>query len=159
MSLKRLIEVSESKAAGRPAPALSHRLSFEDSPSKVKPEFLDGTRLDSILKRYRTSGGDMREFVGRARAHLALQPFGAQEIPDYTVQLQRVVEVESYFRSLPSALRAQFDNDPHQMVTFMANPANLAECVKLGLIAADKKPIEETPPAPTPATPPVTPPK
>jgi hypothetical protein len=36
--------------------------------------------------------------------------------------------------ALPADVRARFENDPANLLDFMVNPANNAECIKLGLI-------------------------
>lgn len=46
------------------------------------------------------------------------------------------------FDSLPAKLRKRFDNDPGQLLDFLADPANKEEAIRLGLV---DPPIQETP--------------
>lgn len=61
--------------------------------------------------------------------------FGDFSAIDYQSMLNRVTDIDNTFRRLPARLRGRFRNDPYQLIRFAEDPANLAECVKLGLIA------------------------
>lgn len=124
-------------------------MSFQNVPSKTEQHYRDGTRVDSILKKYATLGVDSNN-IGLFRAGSAKMPYG-QETPltfDYQGQLNAVVKVNAYFDSLPSRMRDMFHHNPAEMLAFMANPKNAEECKKLGLFettpGSGRKP-EETP--------------
>ncbi|WNK12995.1 MAG: internal scaffolding protein [Microvirus sp.] len=54
------------------------------------------------------------------------------------------------FMSMPAKVRAQFDNDPQEFLSFAMDPANVDEMVRLGLAIA--KPVDIIPePAVVPA--------
>ena len=74
---------------------------------------------------------------------------------DYQRALDFIDGVDDDFHSLPSSIRKEFGNDAEKYVAFMANPANHAKAVELGLLT----PVggnETTPPAseqPSPSDP------
>lgn len=51
----------------------------------------------------------------------------------YHEMLNQVRRIDAIFYGLPARTRQRFSNDPHFMLTFMENPENRMECVKLGL--------------------------
>lgn len=127
--------------------------SFVEHPSKTQQHFKDGTRIDSVLKRYAALGVNPND-VGLFRSTLAGKVYGVADTTyDYQYQLNKLNEVKSYFDSLPSGIRDRFRNDPAQMLRFMADPRNIEECVKMGLFASPegsnrKKPGENPPTTP-----------
>lgn len=56
------------------------------------------------------------------------------EISDYQTALNHVISAQDSFMSLPSQLRARFENDPGQFLSFVNNPDNIEEMQKMGLI-------------------------
>lgn len=65
--------------------------------------------------------------------------------PSYIQALNIVANANVLFDRLPSNLRDRFNNDPMAMLSFIDNPDNNDEAIKLGLLP---KPLE---PAPEPA--------
>lgn len=61
---------------------------------------------------------------------------------DYQDSLNRVMDAQESFMTLPSDLRLRFQNDPFALLSFLENPANREEAVKLGIISPqiDEKP-------------------
>lgn len=151
----------ERKVASR-APSV-HSKTFEGVESRTKQAFRDGTKLDSILRKYATIGVDPND-IGVFRQTMAGATYGVADTShDYQVMLNRVNYVQEYFARLPSRIRDRFANDPARMLDFMADKRNIDECVKLGLFRATPggegaKPPPEAPPvppaSPAPATPP-----
>lgn len=62
---------------------------------------------------------------------------------DYHDVLLRAQEAQDDFMTLDAHIRARFDNDPGKLLDFVADPKNLTEAVKLGLM----KPSDVTPQA------------
>lgn len=60
---------------------------------------------------------------------------------DYREILDRVMEVQESFDSLPAELRSRFANDPANLLDFVGNPANFDEATKLGLLESDSDSI------------------
>lgn len=63
---------------------------------------------------------------------------------DFQTAMNRILSAQQDFMLLPSQLRARFENDPAQLLDFLANADNAAESVELGL--------REFTPAESPAT-------
>lgn len=55
-------------------------------------------------------------------------------IGSYQDMLEVVMNAQSDFDSLSADVRARFKNDVGNLLEFVGNPANLDECVKLGLM-------------------------
>lgn len=96
---------------------------------------------------------DINSIVARIR--------GGQQIPDgknavfadvtglqmdYMEAMNFVADVNERFWSLMPALRMRFNNNPAAALAFVENPANRAECIKLGLIREEKKAETSVPP-------------
>lgn len=74
-------------------------------------------------------------------------PLQEEFIPtmDYKSALEKLIEVEGIFMSLPADLRARFDHDPGKFLDFTSDEKNVPEMRKLGLMAAEPekvRPIE-----------------
>lgn len=111
-------------------------------PSRTKQSFRDECDINNILKQYRVSGM-LRHVSAKADQ-------GAyQDLPDdmdYQTSINTVMRAQEAFATLPSKIRNQFENDPAKFLTFMADPANEAEVVKMGLATPRK--LTESEPAP-----------
>lgn len=66
---------------------------------------------------------------------------------DFQAAVELVRSTEASFSELPALTRERFNNNPAELLTFLADVNNRAEAVRLGLIE-DKKPV---PPAEKPA--------
>lgn len=76
--------------------------------------------------------------------------FGGKFSPDsYNEALNLVAEAKSQFESLPSNIRAEFDNDPSKLLAFVQDDSNYDKAVKLGLI--DKAKVNDIPVIPNPS--------
>jgi len=56
-------------------------------------------------------------------------------IGDYHTALNAVIAAEDGFMALPADLRSKFQNDPANLIDFLADESNRAEAEKLGLVA------------------------
>lgn len=119
---------------------------------------MDAADINKIMARYEKTG-------------VLIDPLGVErkpmygdftEVADYHATLSLLRNVERAFGLLPAATRNRFENDPQKLINFLADPANDAEAVKLGLkqLPPDvptPAPVREVPPAPAapaPAPPP-----
>ncbi|WNK15122.1 MAG: internal scaffolding protein [Microvirus sp.] len=66
---------------------------------------------------------------------------------DLRTALDRVRDAENRFMDLPAKLRARFNNKPAELWTFINDPDNGPEAIKLGLLKEPKVPENKTPPA------------
>lgn len=105
---------------------------FSDAVSMTKQCFRDECDINNILKKYKKTG--LIEHVNRYSG--SYDDFVGQE--DYRTGIEKIREAEAMFGALPSNVRARFHNDPGEFLGFVANPANVAEMVELGLT---KKPV------------------
>lgn len=55
-------------------------------------------------------------------------------ISDYQTALNAVIAAEDEFMALPANLRTRFENDPKNLIDFLADESNRAEAEKLGLV-------------------------
>lgn len=55
-------------------------------------------------------------------------------ISDFKTALDRVNATYDEFETLPAQIRARFDNDPENLITFLDNEENRLEAEKLGLV-------------------------
>lgn len=121
-------------------------------PSRAKQEFKAECDINSIMARYAKTG--LLEHVNRYQGQYG----DFSQVVDYQEALNLVSEAQHAFQSLPASIRSRFDNNPGKYLSFVQDPSNSAELVKMGL--AVKPPetasIAASPPAATPpaATPP-----
>lgn len=84
---------------------------------------------------------DIRNIVGQFRRTGQLPLSSASpiygdfsEIGNYQQCLDRINQVNQDFMSLPSPVRKRFRNNPQELISFVMNPENRDEAVRLGLI-------------------------
>lgn len=63
-------------------------------------------------------------------------------VSDYHSALNQIASMESDFMSLPAQLRARFNHDPAELLSFLENDSNRQEAIELGLI--DGQPVVKT---------------
>lgn len=97
-------------------------------PSRTQQEFRDECDINVILERYAATG-----ILDHTSAY---QPVFA-DVTAYDGDFQQAFAVvqraEEAFMALPSALRAELDNDPSRLVAFIKNPANKDRCIEYGI--------------------------
>lgn len=72
-----------------------------------------------------------------------LQFFDTTELPDFREMQDTIVRVHDQFAALPSRLRERFNNDPTDLVEWLADPENQDEAVELGLRSKPETQIVE----------------
>ena len=101
-----------------------------DSPSggvsMTDPQYKKDCDMNEILKRYKVTG------------QLPTKPvppsFGDfTNVDSYDKVFSMVEAAKDQFAALPSEIRDRFGNDPKAYCNFVMDPANVDECVKLGL--------------------------
>jgi phage internal scaffolding protein len=68
------------------------------------------------------------------------------QIGDYHAAMNAVAQANEAFDAMPAKLRARFNNDPVQLMSFLDDDSNRSEAQKLGLL------VPPPPPAPENAT-------
>lgn len=118
-------------------------------PSMTKQEFMPECDINNILTEFKVTG-QIRHLAVNAAAGVYTDLSNA---PDFQTALNTVVAGEAAFATLPSKLRARFNNDPGEFLAFMDDPANQDEAIRLGL-ATDNRPPASPAAVQTPETPP-----
>jgi phage internal scaffolding protein len=57
---------------------------------------------------------------------------------DYQKSQNAIISAQNAFDALPAALRKRFDNNPAELLAFIADEKNKDEAIKLGLIPKDE---------------------
>lgn len=107
--------------------------------SMTKQSMKDECDINLIMKRYEKTG--LIAHVQQNEGFYA----DLSHVPDYQSALAIVQSADEMFMSLPSDLRARFENDPAKYLAFCSDPANRKELIQLGMVvqtdadrAADK---------------------
>lgn len=111
-------------------------------PNMAQQQFRDETDINKIMKKYHATG---------MITHLARNPgryADLSTIKDYAQSLQTVIDAQGAFNILPSEIRNRFQNDPNQLLAFIADENNREEAIKLKII--NPPPPKETPTNPPP---------
>lgn len=110
-------------------------LACEDA-SLTQQHFKDETDINNILRQFNVTG--------MLPEHILSPRYGDfSGISDYKTALDRVMDAHEEFMGLPAHLRAQFDNDPENLIAFLNDESNRSEAEKLGLV--QPKNLEEAP--------------
>lgn len=97
-------------------------------PSLTRQSFSDECDINNIMARFEKTG-----IIEHLNQHQGT--YGDFTlITDYHSALLQVIDAQNSFNSLPSKLRAQFNNDPGLFLTFVQDPDNIPELEKMGLI-------------------------
>lgn len=102
-----------------------------EDPSLTQQQFKEETDINYIVDTY-TRTGVLPHTIGTPQ----FGDFtGAQ---DYHSSVNQVIAAQQSFMALPAQLRSRFDNDPGQLLDFLADGDNRDEAIKLGLLDASK---------------------
>lgn len=121
-----------------------HRVATHDeTPSVTQQQFKDQCDVNKIIEKYQATG-EIHHLARESGAYADLS-----NIPDYQTALNTVIRAEQTFDMLPAAIRERFKNDPSELLTFIQDPKNKEEGIKLGLFN-EPPPVTTTPPPITP---------
>jgi len=109
-------------------------------PSKTQQQFRDETDINTIVERFGVSG-KMPENVNFPTEQDFTETF------DFQTAMNKIIEAKQSFMTLPAKARARFDNDPQKFMTFIHDPENVQEAVKMGL-ALKREPDKKVEPPP-----------
>lgn len=103
-----------------------------DQPSMTRQEFARECDLNCILEDYR--------ITGQLPTTSRVPSYGDfTDVQDFETSLQRVNQAKDDFNALPANMRARFGNDPVAYYSFVLDPKNVEECVRLGLATPHQK--------------------
>jgi phage internal scaffolding protein len=95
-------------------------------PSLAKQEFRDECDINRIMMQYGKTG-ELPQIAGAV--------FGDfQSTQTYHDMQNTLIEAQSAFKTLPAGIRAEFNNDPAQVIDFLNDPANREKAIELGLV-------------------------
>ena len=117
-------------------------------PTLAKQEFKDECDINNVMLQYARTG---------ELPYTTLKPsFGDfRSARTYQESMNLIIEAQNSFKELPAMVRAQFKNDPSQLIDFLNNPANKDKAIELGLIdgVITGKPVDvETPKGEAPSS-------
>lgn len=103
-----------------------------DLPTLTKQEFKEQCDINHIIAKYRKTG---ELPIARKNGVFA----DVSNITDYHDMVGKIQNAQNAFMYLPADLRARFNNDPGALLSFLQDPTNLQEAIKLGLVEAKKE--------------------
>jgi phage internal scaffolding protein len=104
-----------------------------EEPTLAQQHFKDECDINNILRQFNITGN-------LPEAPLSPRYGDFSGIMDYHSALNAVIAAEDGFMALPADLRARFQNDPENLISFLDDESNRDEAIKLGLV--DQKAIE-----------------
>lgn len=96
------------------------------------------TDINYIMAKYEKSG--VIQHLNRYQGQYG--DFG--DVPGYHEALQRVMDADDMFMSLPASIRDRFGNDPAKFIDFATDKSNLEEMRKMGLAPQPSAPSERS---------------
>ncbi|UOK21008.1 internal scaffolding protein [Chifec microvirus UA13_24] len=100
-------------------------------PTMAQQQFKDECDINSIIKRYKTTG----YLTDPLKPPTRRPSFGDfTEVPSFHEAQTFIAEAYEEFMALPAALRKKFDNDPAALVSWLNDEANQEEAIALGLV-------------------------
>lgn len=120
---------------------------------------IDFTGVESLTIQSMAEDADINVLMarfgltGRMPADPRVPMFGDfSDVGDYRSALHAVMDASDRFMELPAKLRQRFNNDPQELMEFVADDGNVDEAIRLGLIKP--KPVQPLSPEVTPPAPP-----
>lgn len=106
-----------------------------DDVSLTKQSFKPECDINGIMARA-VSGAAVSHLNSRVPVYLDVS-----NVPDYRASLEVVSRANGHFMSLSAEVRRFFGNDPAKFVSFVIDPKNREESIRLGLCKAPKEPV------------------
>lgn len=130
----------------RPDGSLRVALSFAGEQVRTKQADLESADINNIMRKFKKTG-----LMPVMNGHPIFGDFS--NVEDFHTHMDKVVRFKAEFDMLPGQIRKRFDNDPANIIDWLADPKNDPEAVKLGLKDRSVLPIEVPPVAPAPVPP------
>ena len=108
-------------------------VTINKKPSMTKQHLKDEADVNKIIKRYG---------LAQIQQNAAMVELQYGEITSMSLQeaIDMVEKANEAFLTVPSEIRAKFNNDAGAWIDYATNPANLDELVKLGLASPKEEP-------------------
>ena len=102
-------------------------------PSLAQQQFKDDADINVLLERFKITGVMPQSVV--------LPSYGDfSGISDYRSAQEAILKARNAFMDLPAAVRAEFHNDPQELLEFVSDPKNRDKAVALGLMGSGALP-------------------
>lgn len=101
---------------------------INELPSMAQQQFKDECDINNIMKKYQSTG----QFLHTTSKQGRYADFS--DIKDYQEMLDTVRYADAAFLELPAQVRARFQNNPAELLSFLQDKSNYDEGVKLGLL-------------------------
>lgn len=121
--------------------AMSSELSGLDCSAdagRTQQQFAEEVDINTIVRRFGLTGTVPENFRMPEFADFS------EVVDDYHTAMNLVRQAGEEFLTVPAEIRARFHNDPQELMTFLEDPGNRQEAIKLKL-------LPEPPAAPDPA--------
>jgi len=128
------------------AASLATGIAFDPEEDMAQQQFKDESDINKLIARFLRTGE-----MPPPRAPGAYGDF--TQVTDFQSAMEQLRAARSAFMELPAELRAEFENDPAQLLEFVQDDSNYDEAVELGLVPPRPKAPGEpvvVPPAPDP---------
>lgn len=129
--------------------ATTEGIVFTD-PSMTQQHFKDETMIDNILQKYAETGFLTDPFSPKR----PIQFGDFSDVTDFQTAQNAVARATEYFESLPSRVRASFDNSPSEFLKALNDPQQRSKLEEFGFVAPSEAeaPEPSKEPQPAPAT-------
>jgi len=132
------------------AVSLATGLACDPADSMVQQQFAEECDINTIVRRF--------GLTGELPQNLRMPVSGDfTQVGDFHSAMNLVRQAEEGFMELPGELRARFHHDPGELLSFLDDPANRDEAVKLGLVQKPAEVSRDGVPLPGQAVAPVAP--
>lgn len=92
----------------------------------TQQQFKEDCDVNLIMEKYMKTG-----MMPQSVAPLLEGDFS--NLPSYAEALQTVIDAQDMFMEIPAKIRQRFDNNPQELMNFLADESNTEEAIKLGL--------------------------
>lgn len=111
-------------------------------PSMTQQQFQEHVDVNNIVAKYKTTG----EWSHLTKKGGVYADVSTMQSIDYLTAYNMVEDAHDAFMALPAEIRDRFQNDPAKLLSFLNEPKNKDEAIKLGLIEAPKNDPASTKP-------------
>lgn len=116
-------------------------------PSMTQQHFKDETMIDNILQKYAETGFLTDPFAPKR----PIQFGDFSNVKDFQTAQNAIALATEYFESLPSNVRASFNNSPQEFLNALNDPAQRSKLEELGFVAPEESKAPESTSQQTPS--------
>lgn len=116
------------------AASLESGLVIDPADTVVQQQFADECDINTIVRRFGLTG----ELPNGVAMPLSGDFTSAT---DFQTSMNLIRQAQESFLELPADVRERFNNNPARVISFLEDPSNRDEAIKLGIVS---KPVERT---------------